>query len=62
MSKVKQYYTDETEKKVDNILLKVKNKSMTKDNAKVEILKLDNLGLVDISEDNIDEVIELEVA
>jgi hypothetical protein len=35
---------------------------MTKDNAKVEILKLDNLGLVDISEDNIDEVIELEVA
>jgi Ribonuclease G/E len=62
MSKVKQYYTDETEKKVDDILLKVKNKSMTKDNAKVEILKLDNLGLVDISEDNIDEVIELEVA
>ena len=43
MSKVKQYYTDETEKKVDDILLKVKNKSMTKDNAKVEILKLDNL-------------------
>ena len=58
MSKVKQYYTDETEKKVDDILLKVKNKSMTKDNAKVEILKLDNLGLVDISEDNIDEVIK----
>ena len=31
MSKVKQYYTDEVEKKVDNILTKVKNNVITKD-------------------------------
>ena len=62
MSKVKQYYTDEVEKKVDDILTKVKNNVITKDNAKVEILKLDNLNLINIDEDNIDEVIDMEAA
>ena len=62
MSKVKQYYTDEVEKKVDNILTKVKNNVITKDNAKVEIMKLDNLNLININEDNIDEVIDMEAA
>jgi len=62
MSKVKQYYTDEVEKKVDNILTKVKNNVITKDNAKVEIMKLDNLNLINIDEDNIDEVIDMEAA
>jgi len=62
MSKVKQYYTDEVEKKVDDILTKVKNNVITKDNAKVEIMKLDNLNLINIDEDNIDEVIEMEAA
>ena len=57
MSKVKQYYTDEVEKKVDEILTKVKNNVITKDNAKVEIMKLDNLNLISIDEYNIDEVI-----
>tara|TARA_B100001094_G_scaffold15537_1_gene13381 strand:+ start:50 stop:238 length:189 start_codon:yes stop_codon:yes gene_type:complete len=62
MSKVKQYYTDEVEKKVDNILTKVKNNVITKDNAKVEIMKLDDLNLINIDEDNIDEVIDMEAA
>jgi|TARA_B100001939_G_C16764662_1_gene539853 hypothetical protein len=62
MSKVKQYYTDEVEKKVDDILTKVKNNVITKDNAKVEIMKLDNLNLINIDEDNIDEVIDMEAA
>ena len=60
MSKVKQYYTDEVEKKVDEILTKVKNNVITKDNAKVEIMKLDNLNLISIDEYNIDEVIDME--
>ena len=62
MSKVKQYYTDEVEKKVDDVLTKVKNNIITKDNAKVEIMKLDNLNLINIDEDNIDEVIDMEAA
>ena len=62
MSKVKQYYTDEVEKKVDEILTKVKNNVITKDNAKVEIMKLDNLNLISIDDYNIDEVIDMEAA
>ena len=62
MSKVKQYYTDEVEKKVDEILTKVKNNVITKDSAKVEIMKLDNLNLISIDEYNIDEVIDMEAA
>ena len=62
MSKVKQYYTDEVEKKVDEILTKVKNNVITKDNAKVEIMKLDNLKLISIDEYYIDEVIDMEAA
>jgi len=62
MSKVKQYYTDEVEKKVDDVLTKVKNNVITKDNAKVEIMKLDDLNLINIDEDNIDEVIDMEAA
>ena len=62
MGKVKQYSTDEVEKKVDDILTKVKNNVITKDNAKVEIMKLDNLNLINIDEYNIDEVIDMEAA
>ena len=62
MSKVKQYYTDDVEKKVDDILTKVKNNVITKDDAKVEIMKLDNLNLINIDEYNVDEVIDMEAA
>ncbi len=58
MSKVKQYYTDETEKKVDNIILSYKSNKITKQNAIDKIMKLDNLGLVGIDEHNVDEVVE----
>ena len=58
MSKVKQYYTDETEKKVDDIILSYKSNKITKQNAIDKIMKLDNLELVGIDEHNIDEVVE----
>jgi|TARA_X000000950_G_C13515435_1_gene497447 hypothetical protein len=58
MSKVKQYYTDLTEKQVDDIILSYKNNKITKQNAIDKIMKLDNLELVGIDEYNIDEVVD----
>ncbi|MAG48608.1 hypothetical protein CMO86_02725 [Candidatus Woesearchaeota archaeon] len=60
MSKVKQYYTDETEKNVDDILSKYVINEISFKDAKSKIMKLDNLNLVNIDEDNIDEVLILE--
>ncbi len=60
MSKVKQYYTDETEKNVDNVLKKYVVNEISFNDAKSKIMKLDNLNLVNIDEDNIDEVLILE--
>ena len=59
MSKVKQYYTDLTEKSVDDILSKyvIKRWSNIFEDAKSKIMKLDNLNLVNIDEYNIDEVL-----
>ena len=54
----KQYYTDETEKKVDDIILSYKSNKITKQNAIDKIMKLDNLELVGIDEHNIDEVVD----
>ena len=61
MSKVKQWATDVAEKAVDDILTKVKNKIIDLKTAKDDILKIDNLALVSIDEDNIDEVLEMEM-
>jgi hypothetical protein len=61
MSKVKQWATDVAEKAVDDILTKVKNKIIDLKTAKDDILKIENLALVDIDEDNIDEVLEMEM-
>ena len=58
MSKVKQYYTDLTEKLVDDIILDYKSNNITKDTAISKIMKLDNLELVGIDENNIDEVVD----
>ena len=58
MSKVKQYYTDLTEKQVDDIILDYKSNNITKDTAIDKIMKLDNLELVGIDENNIDEVVD----
>ena len=60
MSKVKQYYTDETEKNVDDILSKYVINEISFKDAKPKIMKLDNLNLLNIDEDNIDEVLILE--
>ena len=61
MGKVKQWATDVAEKAVDDILTKVKNKIIDLKTAKDDILKIDNLALISIDEDNIDEVLEMEM-
>ena len=60
MSKVKQYYTDLTEKSVDDILSKYVINELSFQDAKSKIMKLDNLNLVNIDEENIDEVLIME--
>ena len=62
MSKVKQYYTDLTEKQVDDIILSYKSNKITKQDAIDKIMKLDNLNLINIDEYNVDEVIDMEAA
>ena len=57
MSKVKQYYTDLTEKNVDDILSKYVINEISFNDAKSKIMKLDNLNLLNIDEYNIDEVL-----
>ena len=57
MSKVKQYYTDLTEKSVDDIISKYVVNEISFNDAKSKIMKLDNLNLLNIDEDNIDEVL-----
>ena len=61
MSKVKQWAADVAEKAVDDILTKVKNKIIDLKTAKDDILKIENLALISIDEDNIDEVLEMEL-
>ena len=60
MSKVKQYYTDLTEKNVDDIMKKYVVNEISFNDAKSKIMKLDNLNLLNIDEYNIDEVLILE--
>ena len=60
MAKVKQYYTNEVEKNVDDVLSKYVINEISFKDAKSKIMKLDNLNLVNIDEDNIDEVLILE--
>ena len=62
MSKVKQWAYDEAEKAVDKIILQVKQNLITKETAKKEIMKVNNLDLCDINEYNIDEVLDMECA
>ena len=60
MAKVKQYYTDLTEKNVDDIISKYVINEISFNDAKSKIMKLDNLNLVNIDEENIDEVLIME--
>ena len=57
MAKVKQYYTDLTEKNVDDIMKKYVVNEISFNDAKSKIMKLDNLNLINIDEYNIDEVL-----
>ena len=57
MSKVKQYYTDLTEKNVDDIMSKYVINEISFNDAKSKIMKEDNLNLINIDEYNIDEVL-----
>ena len=57
MSKVKQYYTDQTEKNVDDIISKYVINEISFNDAKSKIMKEDNLNLLNIDEYNIDEVL-----
>ena len=57
MAKVKQYYTDLTEKNVDDIMKKYVVNEISFNDAKSKIMKLDNLNLLNIDEYNVDEVL-----
>ena len=61
MSKTKQWAWDTAETKVDSILDSLKKGIYTKEYAKAEIMKVDNLDLLDINEYNVDEVIDMEL-
>tara|TARA_Y100001951_G_scaffold73623_1_gene60531 strand:- start:729 stop:917 length:189 start_codon:yes stop_codon:yes gene_type:complete len=58
MGKVKQWAEDTAEKKVDDIIFKMKDGQIDWDTAKSDILKVDNVGLCSIDEFNIDEVMD----
>ena len=61
MSKVKQWAYDEAEKAVDKIILQVKQNLISKEQAKIDIMNVQNVDLCSIDEHNVDEVIELEL-
>ena len=57
MSKTKQWAENEAEKAVDKILLQVKQNLITKETASANILKVENVSMTGIDENNVDEVI-----
>jgi len=61
MGKVKSWAWDCAEEQVDDIIKSVKLGKMTKEQAKIDISKVQNLDLLGIDEHNVDEVIELEL-
>jgi predicted peptidase len=62
MSKVKQWAEDVATKTVDKILLQVKQNLITKETASADILKVENVAMTGIDENNVDEVIAMECA
>ena len=62
MSKVKQWAEDIAEKAVDKIILQVKQNLITKETAISDILKVDNLQMIGIDSENVEEVIDHEMA
>ena len=62
MSKIKQWAEDTAEKSVDKIILQVKQNLITKETAISDILKVDNLQMLGIDSENVEEVIDNEMA
>ena len=61
MSKVKQYIETSVENAVDKIISKLSDGQIDLDTCKSKILELDNLEMVGITEDNVEEVIDMEL-
>ena len=57
MSKVKQYYTDEAEKKVDKIVKNYTDNLITEQTAIKDIMDVENVNLLNIDEYNVGEVL-----
>ena len=57
MSKVKQYYTDEAEKKVDKIIKSYTDNLITEQTAIKDIMDVENVNLLDINDYNVGEVL-----
>ena len=57
MSKVKQYYTDEAEKKVDKIIKNYTDNLITETTAIKDIMDVENVNLLNIDDNNVGEVL-----
>ena len=57
MSKVKQYYTDEAEKKVDKIIKSYTDILITEQTAIKDIMDVENVNLLNIDDNNVGEVL-----
>ena len=57
MSKVKQWAYDEAEKKVDNIIFKLKDGQIDLTTASEQTLKVENVNMLGIDENNVEEAL-----
>ena len=57
MAKVKSYYTELADEQVTDIIKSYTDGKITKEKAKADISKVDNLELIDIDDENIDDVL-----
>ena len=57
MSKVKQYYTNEAEIKVDKIIKNYTDNLITENTAIKDIMDVENVNLLNIDDDNVSEVL-----
>ena len=57
MSKVKQYYTDEAEKKVDKIIKSYTDNLITEQTAIKDIMDVEKVNLLNIDDYNVGEVL-----
>ena len=62
MSKVKQWAEDVAEQEVDAIIFKLKDGQIDYDTAKVNILNTANKQMLGIDSENVDEIIDMELA